>query len=137
MHIKRNDALEASRAVKLADKERTSMLAGQISHLCREGGKVKADCQAHSLFSQTEKAAYESCIAGNAILQQHRHDDAQAAELRKAEYAMLQEGGERQKQLLEKNGSRYAKFEKEYNDLSLLQTSQAMKLSSEEKTTLI
>ena len=50
-----NDALETSRAANVAEKERTSRLAGQISHLCREGAKVKADCEAHSIFSQTGK----------------------------------------------------------------------------------
>ena len=48
--------------------------------------------------------------------------------------ALLQEGGERQKQLVESNDTRYVKLEREFNDLSQFQTSQAMKLSSEEKT---
>ena len=47
---------------------------------------------------------------------------------------LLQEGGERQKQQIEACEVRYGKLEREYNDLSQLQTSQAIKFSSEEKT---
>ena len=81
---------------------------------------MRSEYQAQSLFSRTGQAAYESCKASNAALQQRRHEDAQAAELRKAEYVMLQECGERQKQQLDANGNRYVKLEKDHKDLSLL-----------------